>query len=69
MSLWLQNLLVLLLVAACVGVVGVQAVRTLRGKKSKLGSCCAKGCEPAPPASSSAGRVHFMPADMLRKRS
>jgi hypothetical protein len=66
---WLQHLLVLLLVVVCVGVVGVQAVRTLRGKKSKLGACCAKGCEPTPPASSSAERVHFMPADMLRKRS
>ena len=68
MVLWQQHLLVGLLVAACATLVGVQAVRTLRGKKSKLGSCCAKGCDPEPnpnpkPASP---QVHFLPVEMLR---
>jgi hypothetical protein len=67
MPLELQHILVLLLVAACIAVIGVQAVRTLRGKKSKLGSCCAKGCEP-PAESASPRGVHFMPVEMLRKR-
>lgn len=67
MSVWQQHLLVLLLVAGCAVAIGLQAVRTLRGKKSKLGSCCAKGCEAGEPAKTPG--VHFMPADMLRKRS
>jgi len=69
MALWQQNLLVLLLVGVCLMFVGVQAVRTLRGKKSKLGSCCAKGCEtPAESSAAGARGVHFMPVEMLRKR-
>ena len=73
MTLWLQHLLVLLIAAACFAVVAVQGVRTLRGKKSKLGACCAKGCEGAakPPADSVRGRqaagqrIVFFPSDML----
>jgi hypothetical protein len=66
MGLSLQHILVLFLVAGCAMVVAGQAVRTLRGKKSRLGSCCAKGCDAEKPQTP---RVHFMPADMLRKRS
>jgi hypothetical protein len=69
----MQHVLVLLIVAASVAVVAGQAVRTLRGKRSKLGACCAKGCDaggtvmksqlggvsPSPP------RVVFFPAEML----
>ena len=75
MSLALQHLLVLVIVAACLGVVGVQAVRTLRGKKSKMGSCCAKGCEAQlseqqhqQQAATQTARVHFLPADALRRK-
>ena len=80
MGLWLQHLLVLLIVAGCAAFVARQMVRTFRLKKSKLGACCAKGCdaggaggagtgrtgEPAkaPPAE----RIVFMPVEMLRKR-
>src|SRR4030095_11611468 len=52
MPLWLQHLLVLTLVAACVLGVLWQAIRTLRGAR-RLGSCCARGCgsaEAQPPA-------------------
>jgi hypothetical protein len=66
MTLWLQHLLVLLMVAACVAVVAFQAVRTLRGRGSRLGSCCAKGCEGNTPAAPSSGkRIIFLPVEML----
>lgn len=69
MTLWLQHVLVLLIVAACVAVVLGQGVRTLRGKKSKLGACCAKGCDLAAPhkaeATSSGKRIVFLPVELL----
>jgi hypothetical protein len=64
MSLWSQHFLVLLIVAFCVAIIAVEAVRTLRGRKGKLGSCCAKGCETQSPASNTQ-RVVFLPAEML----
>lgn len=69
MPLWLQHLIVLALVVACLTYVGYHGFRTLLGKRSKLGSCCAKGCPtdrktPDP----NAKRVIFLPSDLLRKR-
>ncbi|MEO6437388.1 MAG: hypothetical protein ABIP55_16715 [Tepidisphaeraceae bacterium] len=61
---WLQHLLVFILVAACVAVVARQFVRTFSGRKSKLGACCAKGCDAAAPKPSPE-RVVFLPSDML----
>ena len=76
MPLWTQHLLVLLIVAACVVFVARQMVRTFALKKSKLGACCAKGCDVAGAAKPRADgdkkateRVVFMPVEMLRKRS
>jgi len=74
MPLWIQHLLVLLIVAACVAFVARQMVRTFKLKKSKLGSCCAKGCDagekqsPDGAKAQPAERVVFMPVEMLRKR-
>ena len=69
MPLWLQHLLVLLIVAACVAFVARQMVRTFRMKKSKLGACCAKGCDAGEQVKMQpAERVVFMPVEMLRKR-
>ena len=74
MPLWLQHLLVLLIVGACVTFVARQMVRTFRLKKSKLGACCATGCdagsagEREPVKTAAAERVVFMPVEMLRKR-
>ncbi len=76
MPLWLQHLLVLLIVAACIAFVARQMVRTFRLKKSKLGACCAKGCDAGNAATNTepaaktaaAERVVFMPVEMLRKR-
>ncbi len=62
----MQHLLVLILVAGCLSFVTRQAWASLRGRKSKLGNCCSKGCEPTPRASGE--RVVFLPSDMLRKR-
>jgi hypothetical protein len=64
MPLWPQHLLVILIVVACVAYVVYQASRTLVGKRSKLGSCCAKGCE-APKPQEQQARAQFMPVEML----
>ena len=73
MSVWSQHLLVLLIVAGCVAFVVRQMARTFKLKKSKLGACCAKGCDPGAAATTPAkqddsARVVFMPVEMLRKR-
>ncbi len=44
MSSLAQNLIALLLVAASVGYVGWQLVRSIQFGKGKAGSCCGKGC-------------------------
>ena len=79
MSDLLQHLLALVVVAACVGWVGWQGVQAFRGRKSRIGSCCAKGCPtgtepPARAADGTAGapageRVAFIPADDLLARA
>jgi hypothetical protein len=65
MSPLLQNILALSLVAICLAYVGWQGYRALLGKRSRIGSCCAKGC--ADPAKSSTGQVAFLPVDMLSR--
>ena len=70
MTPWLQHTIVLTLVALCVAYAVWQASRALTGKRSKLGSCCAKGCASQSPKTNEQGgqRIHFLPSDMLRKR-
>ena len=69
MPLWLQHLLVLLLVAACLIFVARQTVRTFRLKKSKLGACCAKGCDAGAEAgdgkAAAPAPVVFFPVELL----
>lgn len=68
MPMLLQHLLVLLLVGGCFAFVAVQGYKSLMGKRSKIGSCCAKGCAPEEPAAAkttAANRVLFYPSDML----
>ena len=70
MALWLQHLLVLAIVGGCFAIVARQGIRSLLGKRSKLGSCCAKGCDaamhPSPANPQAAGqRVVFFPSEML----
>jgi hypothetical protein len=56
-------------VLLCVGIVAWQLVQILLGRKSKLGSCCAKGCDPAPAKPQAADRgVQFIPVERLTPR-
>jgi hypothetical protein len=71
MPLWLQHVLVLSLVAGCVGYIAWQVFRALRGRSGKVGSCCAKGCDPAAasaPAKHAAQRIVFLPEGALTRR-
>jgi hypothetical protein len=68
MNSMIQHLLVLLLVLACVAVVGVQAFASLRGKKSRLGSCCAKGCDAGVKVNPAKERVVFLPVELLSRK-
>ncbi len=72
MPVWIQHILVLTLVAGCIVYTAWQGWRSLNGKRSKLGSCCAKGCEgmrkEAQSAEQAGRRIVFLPVEMLRKR-
>jgi hypothetical protein len=68
MQIWLQNLLVILAVALCGGFLVRQGWMTLAGKKSKLGSCCSKGCGAHEPKPGSGERIVFLPAEMLGRK-
>ena len=68
MQMWIQNIIVFILVAACCAFIAIQVYRSLQGKRSKLGSCCAKGCSEThadQTAKSKPERVVFFPSDML----
>jgi len=68
MQMWIQNLIVFILVGACCAFIATQIYRSLKGKRSKLGSCCAKGCSEThadQTAQSKPERVVFFPSDML----
>ena len=72
MSLWIQHLLVLALVAVCLAAVVWQLVGTFRMKRgAKLGSCCATGCaaQPSKPASAETERIVFIPSSTLTRRA
>jgi hypothetical protein len=57
-----QNLAVLLIVGGCAGYVLWQVVKAFRGRNSKLGSCCARGCAPASPdPAAKPAPIHFIP--------
>jgi hypothetical protein len=68
MHIWLQHLLALLLVLACATIVIWQIVQSLRGKKSRVGSCCSKGCASEAKAKPAKERIVFMPVEMLGRR-
>ena len=68
MPLWLQHTLALLIVAGALLVVLRQLLSFFRGRKSRLGSCCAKGCTPPEAANSKSERVVFLPVEMLARR-
>ena len=68
MPLWLQHIIALSLVGLCLGYAIWQGARTLFGKRSRLGSCCGKGCGTATNAPAATEKIHFLPSEMLRKR-
>jgi hypothetical protein len=69
MALWIQNLVVITAVGASAFYVGRQGYRAILGKKSKLGSCCAKGCAAETPAKPGApAPVQFLPLESLQRR-
>lgn len=70
MAMWLQNLVVLTAVAVCSSYAVWQGIKAVRGKRSRLGSCCDKGCGNAQPQATPTAKIHFLPSDMLtRKKS
>jgi hypothetical protein len=72
--LWIQNVLVLLIVAGAAAIVLRNAIASLRGSPARLGSCCAKGCAAAaaataPDATKKSGeRIVFLPVESLARR-
>jgi hypothetical protein len=67
---WLQNLIIVLLVTACLAYVAWHGIRAILGRKSKLGSCCAKGCSSVADeqlAKKPTSSVQFMPVEMLTR--
>jgi hypothetical protein len=59
-----------MLVGACAAYALWGAMRTLFGKRSRIGSCCAKGCRAGGSVNqeSEGRRVAFLPAELLIKR-
>lgn len=69
MSFWLQTLVVILAVAGCGVFLARQAYLSLAGKRSRLGSCCSKGCAAnEPPKPGAPERIQFLPAEMLGRK-
>jgi hypothetical protein len=72
MPLWLQNLIVFLAVGGCLAYVVRQGVGTFFGKKSRVGSCCAKGCssdaQAAKPQQGRGERIVFLPVEALSRK-
>ena len=65
----MQNVIVVLLVVACVAYVGWQLLKTIRAGTGKAGSCCTKGCGGQDAAPAPAGpREQFIASDSLRRR-
>ena len=70
MALWAQHLLVLTIVAACVAWSGWQGIQSLWGKRSRMGSCCSRGCAAAGVGAKKPGveRIVIVPVEALRRR-
>jgi hypothetical protein len=67
MSVVTQNIVVFIVLAACLAMIARSALRTFRQKKGGLGSCCSKGCEAAA-HTQAVGRTVFVPSDTLRRK-
>jgi hypothetical protein len=67
---WIQNLIIFLIVGTCLAYLGKQGLLAFSGRKSKLGSCCAKGCATVAEEQSkdATGKLQFMPVEMLTRK-
>jgi hypothetical protein len=63
---WLQTIFVLLILATAIAFVVRQVYSAILGRRSKIGSCCAKGCEPA--SSTPTPKTAFIPSELLIRR-
>jgi hypothetical protein len=63
---WPQTLFVILIVAASLIFLLVQLRASLSGKRSRLGSCCAKGCQPTEEPRKQG--TAFIPSELLIRR-
>jgi hypothetical protein len=71
MAPWIQISIVILAVGASGAFLVRQAWLTLAGKRSRLGSCCSKGCganETEPKTQGASDRVQFLPVEMLGRK-
>lgn len=70
MSPLLQNLIALLLVAACVGYVGWQLFKTINFGNGKAGKCCSQGCDAHAKADQEKPKagLQFIASDSLRRK-
>ena len=64
---WTQHLLVLLLVGGCTAFVAWQGLRSLSGRKSKIGCAC-KSCPVTQSARPEGKRIVFLPVESLQRR-
>ncbi len=64
---WMQHMLVIAIVVACLAALARQAVKMLRGKGG-FGSCCGRGCGGMEPGESAGGGVQFLPVETLKRR-
>jgi hypothetical protein len=63
---WIQTLFVIAIVAASAVYLFAQVSAALAGKRTKLGSCCAKGCDAA--SAPATPRTAFIPSELLIRR-
>jgi hypothetical protein len=69
MPLWSQYLLIGTAVLGSSAYLIRQGWKSLAGKRSRLGSCCAKGCSAQQPRKSDAPQpIQFLPVEMLGRR-
>jgi hypothetical protein len=67
MPLWLQTIFVLLILATAIAFVARQFCSALAGRRSKIGSCCAKGCGDAT-SPTPKPQTAFIPSELLIRR-
>ena len=67
MPFFLQTIFVLLILATAIAFVARQFYSAMRGRRSKIGSCCAKGCD-AGASTPPTPRTAFIPSELLIRR-